>query len=809
LPIEEALPALTEALAKHRRVVLEAAPGAGKTTVVPKVLLEAPWLAGKRILMLEPRRIAARAAAEFIARSLGEEVGQRVGYRIRYETRVSAQTRLEVLTEGMLTRMLQSDPLLEDVGLIIFDEFHERHLASDLALALSLDVQAEINPELRLLLMSASLDGERISQWLSAERVQSAGFSHPLELRYQVPRRELSLEANVVRAVLSVISERAGSVLVFMPGKREIERVLDGLSTQLPNDVQALPLHGELKLEQQRAAILPADAGMRKIIVATNVAESSLTVPDVRTVIDTGLMRQQRFDPRSGLSSLKTLMISRSNATQRAGRAARLGPGLAICLWAESTRLEAQPRAEILDADLAPLALELAGWGKQHVRFLDPPPEAKLAQAFELLERLGAIDAERLLSARGRAMLELGSAPRVAAMALAARSGAEKALAALLTAVLEHPSKRAPHQQDWLPELRQVALQVPAKLRPALSNWRRRLRVPEHVALERLDLEQAARLLLNGFPDRIARRLEGSRYALSSGRIASLHGHSDLLGHEWLLLPELSLHAGDALVRSGLKLSEREVRAVFPGRFGERTVCEFDEASGGLRAARLQVFDAIELSRRSIPVELGEASAEALLNHVRARGLSSLPWTPRLHDWRARVALLRQHVDNSAWPDLSDEGLLARLEFWLKPLLMTRSGLQRIGENDLEEALKSMLSYAQRQELEREAPLRLLLPSGQQRALDYSEQGPVLAVKLQELFGLADTPAIARGRVKVTLHLLSPGGRPIQVTQDLRGFWDRTYAEVKKELKGRYPRHPWPDDPWTAQATHRAKPRGT
>lgn len=816
LPILEVLDALLAQLAASPRVVLEAAPGAGKTTAVPLAILKQPWLGQKRILLLEPRRIAARAAAEYMARQLGESVGETVGYRIRYEQRVSARTRLEVLTEGMLTRRLQSDPLLEDVGLVIFDEFHERQLQTDLALAFTLEVQSELNPELRILLMSATLDTDRLCAWLQAPRVVSAGRSFPLSVRYAPARREEPVENALVREVRSALAQSQDAILAFLPGKREIERAQQGLAAQVASDVDVLPLHGELSVAEQAAAIAPAAVGRRKVILATNVAESSLTVPDVRTVIDSGLQRESRFDPVSGFSRLVTNTIALSSATQRAGRAARLGPGTVVRLWSPELRLEAQTRAEILSADLAGLALEWAAWGGGALRFLDPPPPGALAQGYELLERLGAVDSQRRITAMGRRMLGLGAEPRAAAVAAYARTDSARAVAALLLAVLEQRQRLAngdAYEVDWMAYLLAARRAPSAGVKRALQQWQKRLQA--HALPDARSIESEAGILLaHAYPDRIARCTEGLRYTLSNGRGAQLRTQSSLQGSTWLVISDLDGkdlygRGADAWIRRAARLSESELRTAWPERFSEQRETRL-ASDGSLICERVRRFDRIELSRQMVALEPGPETVLALLDSVRRAGLAILPWSENTVAWRTRVQCLRDWCPDLALPELSDAGLLARLESWLPPLLDGKTRVSQIAHGALDGVLKQACDYALLRTIEQEAPNQLLMPSGMQRRLEYAlGQPPVLAVKLQELFGCAETPRIARGRVPVTLHLLSPGGRPIQVTQDLRGFWDRTYAEVRKELKGRYPRHPWPEDPWQASATHRAKPRGT
>ncbi|WP_028918346.1 ATP-dependent helicase HrpB [Pseudoxanthomonas sp. J35] len=828
-PISPLLPAIRDSLAAHPRLVLEAPPGAGKTTQVPLALLDVPWLQGQRIVMLEPRRVAARSAAMFMARQLGEEVGQTVGYRIRFENRVSAQTRIEVVTEGILARMIQDDPLLEGVGALLFDEFHERHLSADLGLALALDVQAQLREDLRVVVMSATLDGERLARFLDAPRLSSEGRSFPVEISHFPARREESLEAQARRAVEQALAKHPGDVLVFLPGQREIARVGAALdAAALPGDVEVLALHGELPVEQQSKVLQPAPDGRRRVVLATNVAESSVTLPGVRVVIDSGLAREPRFDPNSGFSRLDAVAISQASADQRAGRAGRVAEGWAWRLWPESQRLEAQRRPEMAQVELAGLALELAAWGSDELRFVDPPPPGALAAARELLQRLGALDGNAI-TALGRRMLALGTHPRLAAMLLAARSPREQALAADLAALLEARDPLRSRSDAAAERWRALAAfrggRMPADasrsalaaLDAAAKQWRRRLRC-ESAPPADIEAHELGDLLAHAFPDRIAARHPSDplRYQLANGRMARLFEDSALRGEPWLVASELRFEArGDALLLRAAPVDEARLRADFPARFVEEEGAVWDAGRRALLARRESRFDRIVLDSRPAGRVDPAQAAQALTAAVRELGLDALPWTEGLRQWQARAVSLRQWMPELGLPDLGDAALLATLDDWLTPAFAGKTRLDALSEEELGEALKSPLEWSQRQQLDRLAPVRITVPSGMERHIEYAldhegqAQPPVLAVKLQELFGLADTPRIADGRVPLTLHLLSPGGRPLQVTQDLRGFWDRTYPEVKKEMKGRYPKHPWPDDPWTATATHRAKPRGT
>lgn len=834
LPIDDVLPALRQALRERHEAVLEAPPGAGKTTRVPLALLNEPWLAGQTIVMLEPRRLAARAAAERLASELGEKVGETVGYRIRLDSKIGPNTRIEVVTEGILTRRLQADPALEGVGLLIFDEYHERSLDADLALALSLNGRELFRDEqpLKILLMSATLEGERLASMLNdAPVLRSEGRMYPVTMRWGRPFVPGEyVEPRVVQAVLEAINDETGSVLVFLPGQAEIRRVHQQLADALGErrDIALCPLHGELDLTAQRAAIEPAPNGLRKVVLATNIAETSLTIDGVRVVVDAGLARAPRFDPGSGMTRLDTQRISRASATQRAGRAGRLEPGVCYRLWSEDqhAQLAAYGSAEILQADLAGLALQLARWGviPGELMWLDVPPTASYAQAQQLLERLGALRGQKL-TPHGEAMAELPAHPRIAHLLL---RGQELGLtmmacdvAALLgerdilrgagadvhsrLALLSGESRVTRGGQGGVQRAKQLARQYQGYMRGKPTQP---VADPEHP-------RWLGALLALAYPDRIAqqRKPGGAEYRLANGRAALFSEVDGLMKQPWLVIADLGSRQGQREER--IYLAAEFDPALLDGVLSEQVSSvdqlDWDEREGVLRAERQRKVGELVLSREPLNGLDEAARTQALVNLVRRKGLELLPWTPELRQWQARVTLLRQldldSQSQSEWPDVSDAALLAGLETWLRPYLGRVSRLSHFANLDLSSIVHNVLAWPLPQRLDELAPQHIKVPSGSSVRLDYSEQPPILAVRLQELFGLSDTPRIAGGRQVVKLHMLSPARRPVQVTQDLANFWRSTYAEVKKDLKGRYPKHYWPDDPLVAEATARVKPR--
>ncbi len=827
LPITPLLPAILASLAAQPRLVLEAAPGAGKTTQVPPALLAAPWLGTQRILMLEPRRVAARAAATFMAAQRGEPIGATIGYRIRFERRISDATRIEVVTEGILTRMLQDDPTLGGVGALLFDEFHERHLTADLGLALALDVQQSLRPDLRLVLMSATLDGERLARWFDAPRLTSASRAHRVTTVHPNLPRGALLAQSVRRVCAHALATHPGDLLVFLPGARaiaECTRALDSLLQSSSAPLRVLPLHGELPIERQAEALAPDPDGARRIVLATNVAESSVTLPGMRVVIDSGLAREPRFDPNTGFSRLATVPIAQDSATQRAGRAGRLAEGWCYRLWPASQRLAMERTPEIEQVDLADLALEMAAWGSSDLRFVTPPPQGALSAARDLLRALGLLDDAQRITAHGRLALRLGASPRLAAMLVNAAPGVDRALACDVAALIEARDPVRDAGDDFAARWRALAAHrmgrgTGGSARNALAaidqlatQWRRRLgeatRPPMEAAPHALGL-----LLARAFPDRIARAQipaqDARQFQLANGRSARLFDDSLLSGETWLVIAELHDAVGNARIVRAAPVAEADLREEFGQRFTSEERVQWHDVRGALSAERVQLFDRIVLARAPLPKPDHAACAAALSDAIGRRGLDALPWNDSTRQWRERVRCVREWFpEEDAWPLVDDGPLMLSRGSWLEPALLGKTRFDALGADELATALHTLLDSSQRRRLDAIAPTHLRVPSGMERALVYAAGAPpVLACKLQELFGLADTPRVAEGRVPLTLHLLSPAGRPLQVTQDLRSFWDRTYPEVRSEMLRRYPRHPWPQDPWTAPPTHRAKAR--
>jgi len=826
LPIDDTLPALRAALGASSAAVLQAPPGAGKTTHVPLALLGESWLDSQRIVMLEPRRLAARAAARRMAALLGEQVGESVGFRVRGETRIGRATRIEVVTEGVLTRLLHADPALEGIGLVVFDEFHERSVHADLGLALTLQTQELLRPELRLLVMSATLDGAAVAALLGgAPVITSEGRAFPVDVRYLPSRADRFIDAMVADAVRRALASEDGSILAFLPGAGEIARVAERLRAEsLPRGVTVHPLFGDLSSREQDAAVLPASGGERKVVLATAIAETSLTIEGVRVVVDSGLARVSRFSPRSGMARLETVRVSRASADQRCGRAGRTTPGVCYRLWSEAEQAGLLERAtpEILVTDLAPLALDLAVAGLVDplaLRWLDPPPAAALAQARELLVELNAIDEAARITPHGRRMAELGAHPRLAHMLLLGRDRGSGAAACALAALLDERDvfRRDPGMRDIDIRSRLRAVGSAADAGDPRLDRERLRRVRERSAAWRSALgvasapvqdDDAGALLAMAYPDRVARRREGegNRYLLRSGVGARLDDAGSLAGAPWLVAAETSGERPEARVFLAAPVEMSEVEQLFASQVVREEVVEWQPASGVVAARVRDRLGALVLRDAPLRQPRVEAVAGALLLAVEREDGVRLSWSARATRLRERVAFLRTF--DAGWPDWSDAALRASMEEWLLPHLV---GMRRRGEVEqleLASVLLEQLPFDQRRALDRLAPTHVLVPSGSRVPVDYSDPTtPVLAVRLQEMFGHAETPCVADGRVPLTLHLLSPAGRPVQVTRDLAGFWRNSYFAVRKELRGRYPKHEWPDDPLGAAATRRAKRR--
>jgi ATP-dependent helicase HrpB len=837
LPIDAALPALLDALRRHACAVLEAPPGAGKSTVVPLALLEEPWAQEKRLLLLEPRRVAARAVAARMAQTLGESPGGTIGHRMRLETRVSRATRIEVVTEGVLTRLLQEDPALEGVAAVIFDEFHERSLQADLGLALCLDGRAALSPALRVLVMSATLDGAAVARLLGdAPRVSAAGRTFAVETRYAGKGPPLlpaaagahaahSAEKLVAQLALRALREEHGDVLVFLPGAREIRRVQSLLEATPLAGVAVLPFYGELSSEAQDAALAPAARGLRKLVLATNIAETSLTIPGVRVVVDSGLMRRARFDPVTGMSRLETQRISRSSAEQRQGRAARTAPGVCYRAWGEGAQaaLAAFTPPEILDADLTPLALELARWGAREARqlsWLDEPPPAMLASARDLLQRLGALDGAGSISAHGRAMARLAVHPRLAHMLLRAQQLEAAPLAAQLAALLSERDllrgTSGAHDADVRTRLEILsgAERRHGAARSSLERVRRLARELER-SLARAataDEEHAATavdaglLLAFAYPDRIGRRRPGGagRYTLANGRGAAFAEPQALARQEFIVAVDLDDRERDARILLAAPLERQQLLEHFADRLRRHERVEWSSRDQAVLARRALELDGLVLEEKPLAAPPADAARAAMLAGVRELGIDALPWDRDARALQARIEFVRRELagtaEAAAWPAVSDAALLESLDRWLAPWLGGVTRREHLNAVPLGEALRAQLSLAQQRQLAEWAPTHLELPGGARVRVDYlDDSSPLVSVRLQEVFGLAATPLLGRNRVPVTFRLLSPAQRPVQVTRDLQSFWRGAYAEVRKDLRGRYPKHYWPENPLEAQ----------
>ena len=791
-------------------MILQAPPGAGKSTWLPLQLLKSPLLAGQQILLLEPRRLAARAVAEFLAHQLDEPLGQTIGLRMKLESKASAATRLTVVTEGVLTRLLQADAELAGIGLIIFDEFHERSLQADFALALCLEVQEGLRPDLKLLVMSATLDGAGLAQALpDARLLTSAGRQFPVELRYCPPNPQQWLLPQLAAVVLRALAEEPGNLLVFLPGAREIQQLQRLLAERLSDPaVVVRPLYGAMPFAAQQQAIAPPAAGQRKVVLTTNLAETSLTIDGIRVVIDSGLRRQARLNPRTGSGRLRTVDIAQAAATQRAGRAGRLEPGICYRLWSETQhqRRPAQEEPEIRLAALTDLVLEAYAWGATHptsLPFVDAPPLRHWQLAEEALQALGVLSNQRL-TLLGQQVLQLGMSVELAVMVCCASPEAQSS-ALLLAALLANGSASGSCAETAL----RRALDEPL-LRRQASSWAARLGV--HFAPAAVRPELAASLIARAYPRYVAQR-RGQGYRCRGGFGLELAADDPLTAAEWLAVADFN--DSDTLSTPRIQLaaafSQADLELLCAAEINSVDHLQWDEQAGRVVAERQRRLGALLLERQPLSLQRDDPRiATALAAALARRPIDQWPWPAAARQWRARIMLAAQLEADGGWPDVSDEALLANIEQWLVPQLAGVRTLAGIGAEALANGLLNLLDFARQRRLDSLLPRQLTTPTGNSLALDYTaEGGPRLAVRMQEMYGQARSPLLADGRLAVTIELLSPAGRPLQITRDLAAFWAGAYREVQKEMKGRYPKHPWPDDPWSAQATHRAKPRGT
>ena len=810
LPIEAALPELRRALAARNAAVLVAPPGAGKTTRVPLDLLEASWLEGRKIVLLEPRRLAARAAASRMAQTLGEAVGGTVGLRVRLGSKISARTRIEVVTEGVFTRMILDDPELSGIGAVLFDEFHERSLDADLGLALALDAQGGLREDLRILVMSATLDGARVARILGdAPVVASEGRAFPVETRYVERDPNRRIEDSVAEVTLRALRADPGSILVFLPGQAEIRRTAELLAERVDPAVQLAPLYGALTPAEQDRAVAPATAGTRKVVLATSIAETSLTIEGVRIVVDSGLARVPVYEPDLGLTRLVTARASRASVDQRRGRAGRTEPGLCWRLWSEAgtNALEPFTRPEILSADLAGLLLDCAAWGVTDPRslaFLDPPPVVALAEARALLADLEALDADGRLTEIGVRLRALPLPPRLARMVTAAAGQGEARAAADLAAVLVERGLggESVDLDERVERFRRDRGGRAGDMRRLAEGWARSAGEGPQAAPA-----AAGPLLALAYPDRVARsRGRDGEFVMASGRAGRIDPASALARETFLVVADLAGAAGNARILAAAAIEADAIERLFANRIEARTEVTFDPQAAALRARGVRRLGSINLGARPLPVPATPESAGILAAGIAGLGLDRLPWTPALSQWRARVRFLHA-AEGADWPDLSDEALAATAPDWLAPALVGRTSLSAVAPDDLAGALQGLLPWQLGARLDAAAPTHVEVPTGSRLPVDYGAEEPVLAVRVQELFGLDRHPQ-AGGRPLV-LHLLSPAHRPIQITRDLPGFWRGSWAAVRAEMRGRYPRHPWPEDPLSEAPTRRAKPRGT
>jgi ATP-dependent helicase HrpB len=820
LPIDAVLDELGGTLDAHNTAVLVAPPGAGKTTRVPLALLDAPWAAGKKIIVLEPRRIAARASAERMAQTLGERAGETVGYRVRFGSKVSRATRIEVVTEGIFSRQILDDPELTGIAAVLFDEFHERSLDADMGLALARDVQAGLREDLRILVMSATIDGARVAKLLGdAPVIESEGRAFPIETRYLGRRPDAPLERQVADAIAMALRADAGSVLAFLPGAAEIRRTQNMLAERVHDaSVEIVPLFGALDAAVQDRAIAPALKGHRKVVLATSIAETSLTIEGVRIVVDSGLARVPRYEPDIGLTRLETVRASRAAVDQRRGRAGRTEPGLCYRLWDEpqTASLAAYTQPEILSADLSTLVLDLAQWGVRDpatLTFLDPPPVPALSEARNLLCELGALDGDGRITDEGKSLRALALPPRLARMIVDShRLGAGREAADIAAILTERGLGGDSVDLDTrLENFRRDRLPRASGARQLAERWASQVRA---FPSPQGEVEPSTGVMLAfAFPDRVARNRGNGSFVLANGRGASVDPASRLARDPFITVAELTGTAANGRILLAAPIAQADIEARFADQIETDDEVTFDRAAMALRARRRKRLHAITLAEAPLAVVPSPETARILAEGLMSAGPDRLPWSKSLKQWRDRVMFLRRAEGRKGldeWPDLSDAGLAAQAESWLVPALPDKTSLKDFSASDLSDALMALLPWSLRARLEREAPTHFEAPTGTMLAIDYgAEQGPTIAVRLQELFGLTAHPTIAQGKVPLVLELLSPAHRPVQVTRDLPGFWRGSYAGVRSDLRGRYPRHPWPEDPANAPPTRRVKPRGT
>jgi ATP-dependent helicase HrpB len=817
LPIDAVLDELGRTLTENNAAVLVAPPGAGKTTRVPLALLDAPWLNGKKIIMLEPRRIAARASAERMARTLGERAGETVGYRVRFGSKISRTTRIEVVTEGIFSRQILDDPELSGVAAVLFDEFHERSLDADMGLALARDAQTGLREDLRILVMSATLDGARVGKLLGdAPVVASEGRAFPVETRYLGRKADAPVERQMADAIATALRADPGSVLAFLPGAAEIRRTQNFLGERVHDaGVEIVPLFGALDAAVQDRAIAPAPKGQRKVVLATSIAETSLTIEGVRIVVDSGLARVPRYEPDIGLTRLETVRASRAAVDQRRGRAGRTEPGICYRLWDEpqTASLAAYTQPEILSADLSSLVLDLAQWGVRDpatLAFLDPPPAPALKEAKALLDELGALDSDGRITTEGKSLRALALPPRLARMIVDSHrlgAGEEAAgIAAILTERgLGGDSVDLDHRLD---QFRRDRSARAGSARSLAQRWAQQVAATEGPAAEDISPTTGIMLAL-AFPDRVARNRGNGSFVLANGRGAAVEQTSSLARAPYIAVGELTGTAAQGRILLAASIAQEDIETRFADQIEDKEEISFDRGAMALRARRKRTLHAITLSEAPMALSPSAQTARIFTAGLIAAGLDKLPWSKALKQWRDRVMFLRK-AEGDSWPDLSDTALAADGENWLVPVLYDKISLKELSPGDLSDAVMNLLPWDLRARLDREAPTHFEAPTGTLLAIDYeAEQGPTIAVRLQELFGLNTHPSIAKGAVPLVLELLSPAQRPVQVTRDLPGFWRGSYAAVRSDLRGRYPRHPWPEDPATALPTRRVKPRGT